>query len=115
MSEFEEILSVNDISKKLGVSEETVRRWIREGKLKSINTIGKKGEPKKITMDSFNDFMLTYKKRKIRKPVANDDGISEGFDDEHSNDFVVNEAAWLDFQIAVFQQRRKLIRELYGV
>lgn len=51
----EKILSVSDIAEMLGVCEETVRRWIRDGKLRSSIQCRKFGNA--IIMDDLIDFV----------------------------------------------------------
>ncbi|WP_066385806.1 helix-turn-helix domain-containing protein [Neobacillus mesonae] len=61
----ETILSISDISELLGRSEETIRRWCREGKLPSYSFGGKYG----ILGAEFKNFILNSKKRskKVRR------------------------------------------------
>ncbi|MBO7451219.1 MAG: helix-turn-helix domain-containing protein [Clostridiales bacterium] len=49
------MLNVNDISNALDVNPETVRRWIRSGKLKAQQNSKKEGNV--ITMEAFKDFL----------------------------------------------------------
>lgn len=49
--------SVKDIADLLGTNQETVRRWIRSGKLKAVDNSGKKGE-NKVVLDSALDAFL---------------------------------------------------------
>lgn len=56
--------NVKYVSKMFGVSEETVRRWIRNGKLKASINSRKKGYI--VNKDNLNEFVsnnLKYKKR----------------------------------------------------
>lgn len=54
-----EYFSVKDIAELLSVNEETVRRWIREEKLKAERGTGRQGS--KITSDSLKEFLEANK------------------------------------------------------
>lgn len=62
--------TVRQTANMLGVSEETVRRWIREGKLKSIEK-SKKGKTINIDKNELIRFSLNEKRRHL-KPIIND-------------------------------------------
>ena len=51
--------SVKEVAEKLKVTEETVRRWIRYGKLKAFRKVGRAGNV--ITQDQLDEFMATHK------------------------------------------------------
>ena len=52
--------SVKEISSTLGTSEETVRRWIRDGKLKANQNSRKEGNV--VTVDALREFLKTNPK-----------------------------------------------------
>lgn len=54
--------SVKDIADLLGTNQETVRRWIRSGKLKAVDDSGKKGENKVVLDSALNAFLRTTPK-----------------------------------------------------
>lgn len=49
--------SVKEIAALLGTNQETVRRWIRTGKLKAVDNSSKKGESKVILESALNSFL----------------------------------------------------------
>ena len=49
--------TVKDISNKLSVSPYTVRKWIREGKLRSLPHLDNQRDSYRITLKAFNDFI----------------------------------------------------------
>ena len=53
--------TVNQISKMLGTSQETVRRWIRSGELKADRGASKK-EGNVIKEDDFREFLRNHPK-----------------------------------------------------
>lgn len=54
--------TVNDVAQMLDVDQETVRRWIRRGKLEAEGTDTSQGVPKKVTDDSLMTFASSNKK-----------------------------------------------------
>jgi len=52
----ERLLTVADICDRLQVHEETVRRWLRDGRLKGINLGGKSGY--RIRESDLQDFLV---------------------------------------------------------
>lgn len=54
--------SVKDIADLLGTNQETVRRWIRSGKLKAVDNSGKKGENKVVLDSALTAFLKTTPK-----------------------------------------------------
>lgn len=54
--------TVKEIAELLGANPETVRRWIRDGKLQAVTNSKKKGENKVILERALNDFLKTSPK-----------------------------------------------------
>lgn len=54
--------SVKEIADLLGTSQETVRRWIRDGKLQAVDDTKRKGENKVILEDALRSFLKTSPK-----------------------------------------------------
>lgn len=54
--------TVNDVAQMLGVDQETVRRWIRKGKLEAEGEETSQGVPKKVTEESLVTFASSNKK-----------------------------------------------------
>lgn len=54
--------TVNDVAQMLGVDQETVRRWIRKGKLEAEGEGTSQGVPKKVTEESLVTFASSNKK-----------------------------------------------------
>jgi excisionase family DNA binding protein len=52
----EKLLTVADICERLQVHEETVRRWLRDGRLKGINLGGKSGY--RVRASELEEFLL---------------------------------------------------------
>lgn len=68
-------ITVKEISKRLNVNPETVRRWIREGKLESTQDSRKKGNF--IKESDFLAFCDTHRKyyKPSKEPIVMDDEI----------------------------------------
>lgn len=54
--------TVNGVAQMLDVDQETVRRWIRRGKLEAEGADTSRGVPKKVTEDSLRTFASSNKK-----------------------------------------------------
>lgn len=54
--------TVNGVAQMLDVDQETVRRWIRRGKLEADGADTSRGVPKKVTEDSLRTFASSNKK-----------------------------------------------------
>ena len=54
--------TVNGVAQMLNVDQETVRRWIRRGKLEADGADTSRGLPKKVTEDSLRTFASSNKK-----------------------------------------------------
>ena len=54
--------TVNDVAQMLDVDQETVRRWIRKGKLETEGEETSQGVPKKVTEESLVTFASSNKK-----------------------------------------------------
>lgn len=59
--------TVKDISRKLNVHQETVRRWIRGGKLASTQCSRRKGDV--ISDDEFERFLQEHQKYSIKRTI----------------------------------------------
>ena len=57
-----ETYTVNDVARMLDVDQETVRRWIRRGKLEVEGAVTSQGVPKKVTEESLVTFASSNKK-----------------------------------------------------
>lgn len=62
--------TVNGVAQMLDVDQETVRRWIRRGKLEAEGADTSQGVPKKVTEDSLRTFASSNKKYSDRVAEA---------------------------------------------
>ncbi len=92
--------TVAQIAKKLSVDEETVRRWIRSGKIKSNMASKKKGYL--ITHDELSSFVIKYPKYHKESIEFENDPYLEGLSKLLDN--LMAERARLDEKINIIEE-----------